>query len=234
MTPSCPPGPPLTGPAPAVPVGADRPAPAGTPSRGAGPDADVTDAELVSRLVGRDASALDVLYARHGRASYSLARRICADETLAEDVVQEVFLVLWRDPSRFDRTRGTVVSWLLTLVHHKAVDAVRREATRRRHHVPTEEPDDGGSVTGPSADRAALGSIIAEHVRAALRHLPTEQRQALGLAYYGGYTQREVASITGVPIGTVKSRMFTGVAKLRVLLAPVLGTSGLELLGDTW
>jgi RNA polymerase sigma factor (sigma-70 family) len=152
----------------------------------------------------------------------------------AEDVVQEVFLVLWRDPGRFDRTRGTVVSWLLTLVHHKAVDAVRREATRRRHHVPTEEPDDARSAVQPSADRAALGSIIAEHVRAALRHLPTEQRQALGLAYYGGYTQREVASITGVPIGTVKSRMFTGVAKLRVLLAPVLGTSGLELLGDTW
>ena len=94
--------------------------------------------------------------------------------------------------------------------------------------------DDASGATQPSADRAALGSVIAEHVRAALRHLPTEQRPALGLAYYGGYTQREVASITGVPVGTVKSRMFTGVARLRVLLAPVLGTSGLDLLGDTW
>jgi RNA polymerase sigma factor (sigma-70 family) len=193
---------------------------------------DVVDAELVARLAARDTAALDALYARHGRAAFSLARRICADESLAEEVVQEVFLVLWRDPSRFDRTRGSVVSWLLTLVHHKAVDAVRREATRRRHHVPTEEPD--ATATQPSADRAALGSVIAEHVRAALRRLPTEQRQALGLAYFGGYTQREVASITGVPIGTVKSRMFTGVAKLRVLLAPVLGTSGPDLLGDTW
>jgi RNA polymerase sigma factor (sigma-70 family) len=231
MTPSSPPGPPLTGPAPAVPVGADRAAPVAPAT---GRDADVTDADLVSRLAGRDTAALDVLYTRHGRAAWSLARRICADEGLAEDVVQEVFLALWRDPGRFDRTRGSVVSWLLTLTHHKAVDAVRREATRRRHHVITDEPDDGTTATGPSAARAALGSVIAEHVRAALHRLPTEQRQALGLAYFGGYTQREVASITGVPIGTVKSRMFTGVAKLRVLLAPVLGTSGPDLLGDTW
>ncbi|HEY2193012.1 MAG TPA: sigma-70 family RNA polymerase sigma factor [Actinomycetospora sp.] len=230
MTPPSTPGPAAARTVPAVGVGRDRPASTGR----ADPAADVTEADLVARLLDRDAQALDGLYARHGRAAFSLARRICADETLAEDVVQEVFLVLWRDPGRYDRTRGTVVSWLLTLTHHKAVDAVRREATRRRHHVPTDEPDHAVTAVGPSADRAALGSVIAEHVRAALRHLPSEQRQALGLAYYGGYTQREVASITGVPIGTVKSRMFTGVAKLRVLLAPVLGTSGLELLGDTW
>jgi RNA polymerase sigma factor (sigma-70 family) len=227
MTPSRAAGPGVTAPPRSRPD-ADAPGPAPV-------DADVTDADLVARLAARDTGALDLLYARHGRAAFSLARRICVDEGLAEDVVQEVFLVLWRAPERFDRTRGSVISWLLTLVHHKAVDAVRREATRRRHHVPTDEPEAGlDSSAVPSADRAALGSVIAEHVRAALRHLPTEQRQALGLAYYGGYTQREVASITGVPIGTVKSRMFTGVAKLRVLLAPVLGTSGLELLGDTW
>ncbi len=214
--------PPSTGP---------RPDPRG---RGhAGSRTDPPDADLVARLAARDTRALDALYGRHGRPAYALARRICADEGLAEDVVQEVFLVLWRDPGRFDPRRGTVISWLLTLVHHKAVDAVRREATRRRHHVPTDEPDERSVTPGPSADRAAIGSVIGEQVRAALGRLPREQRQALGLAYYGGYTQREVAALTGVPIGTVKSRMFAGVARLRVLLGPVLGACALDLIGDS-
>ena len=216
--------------------GAQRPprGPAPSPAGGTPTPAVPTDAELVARLADRDARALDGLYARHGRPAYALARRICADDGLAEDVVQEVFLVLWRDPSRFDPARGSVISWLLTLVHHKAVDAVRREATRRRHHVSTDEPDERAATPTPAADRAALGSVIGEQVRAALGRLPREQRQALGLAYYGGYTQREVASLTGVPIGTVKSRMFAGVGRLRVLLGPVLGTSAVDLLGDSW
>ena len=215
-------------PAASTPRGTGRPEAPGT-----GPVDAPSDADLVARLADRDARALDALYGRHGRAAYSLARRVCADEGLAEDVVQEVFLVLWRDPGRFDPARGTVISWLLTLVHHKSVDAVRREATRRRHPVPTDEPDERSATPGPSADRAALGSVIAEQVRSALGRLPREQRQTLGLAYYGGYTQREVASLTGVPIGTVKSRMFAGVARLRVLLGPVLGNSAFDLLGDS-
>jgi RNA polymerase sigma factor (sigma-70 family) len=190
------------------------------------------DTALVARIAAGDARGLDDLYQRYGRPAYSLARRICADEGLAEDVVQEVFLALWRDPGRFDAARGAVASWLMTLVHHKAVDAVRREATRRRHHPPTDSPDEGVAATGPSASRLALGSVIGEQVRTALGRLPHDQRTALGLAYYGGYTQREVASLTGVPIGTVKSRMFAGVARLRVLLAPVLGTSAFDALGD--
>ncbi|GAA4876318.1 RNA polymerase sigma factor [Actinomycetospora straminea] len=190
------------------------------------------DAAVVARLAGREQAALDELYQRYGRPAYSLARRICGDDGLAEDVVQEVFLALWRDPARFDPSRGTVAGWLMTLVHHKAVDAVRREATRRRHHPTTGEPDEGVPAGGPSAARQALGAVIGEQVRAALHRLPTEQRTALGLAYYGGYSQREVASLTGVPIGTVKSRMFAGVARLRVLLGPVLGASAADALGD--
>ena len=190
------------------------------------------DPALLARLGAGDAAALDAIYQRYGRPAYALARRICADDGLAEDVVQEVFLALWRDPDRFDPRRGTVASWLMTLVHHKAVDAVRREATRRRHHPTSSEPEEGVAAPGPSAARQALGAVIGEQVRAALRRLPTEQRTALGLAYYGGYSQREVASLTGVPIGTVKSRMFAGVARLRVLLGPVLGSSAADALGD--
>jgi RNA polymerase sigma factor (sigma-70 family) len=192
------------------------------------------DAALVARIAAGDAGALDELYGRYGRPAFSLARRVCADGGLAEDVVQEVFLTVWREPGRFDPGRGTVGSWLMTVVHHKAVDAVRREATRRRHHPLAEWPEDtSGEVPSPApaADRLALGAVVADQVRAALGRLPREQRETLGLAYYGGYTQREVAALTGVPIGTVKSRMFAGVARLRVLLGPVLGSAA-DVLGD--
>jgi RNA polymerase sigma-70 factor (ECF subfamily) len=153
-----------------------------------------------------------------------LARRICADDGLAEDVVQEVFLAFWRDPRRFDPTRGSFATWLLTLVHHKSVDAVRRESTIRRRTVPAaEDGDEWSAQPGPGADQAALGAVVAGQVRDALGRLPAEQRQALALAYYGGYTQREVAALTGVPLGTVKSRMFTGVQRLKSVLGPLFG-----------
>ena len=198
------------------------------------PSADASDADLVARIGAGDPRALDALYSRYGRPAFSLAARICSDRGLAEDVVQEVFLALWRDHGRFDGRRGTLGSWLMTVVHHKAVDAVRREVTRRRHHPLAESPEDAAADTPVhAADRLALGAVIGDQVRAALGRLPREQRETLGLAYYGGYTQREVAALTGVPVGTVKSRMFAGVARLRVLLGPVLGAgAAVDVLGD--
>lgn len=202
----------------------DDPDVPGRRRRPAGRAADPADEQLVSRLADGDPAALAGLYDRYGRPAYSLARRICADEGLAEDVVQEVFLAFWRDPGRFDPARGTFGAWLLTLVHHKAVDAVRRESAIRRRTAPAaDDGQEGPGPPGPGADHAALGAVVAGQVRDALGLLPAEQREALALAYFGGYTQREVAALVGVPLGTVKSRMFTGVARLRALLGPLVG-----------
>jgi RNA polymerase sigma factor (sigma-70 family) len=201
--------------------GPARPAPSGP-----------ADEAIVRRIVDGDQRALGELYDRYGRPAYSLARRICADEGLAEDVVQEVFLAFWRDPSRFDAARGSFSTWLLTLVHHKSVDAVRRESAVRRRTVPaSDDGEEWSALPGPGADQAALGQVVAGQVRDALGRLPLEQRQALALAYYGGYTQREVATLTGVPLGTVKSRMFTGIARLRNVLGPLLGDTATDIGG---
>lgn len=185
---------------------------------------DVPDEELVRAVAAGGHPALAALYDRYGRRAYSLARRVCRDDNLAEDVVQEVFLAFWRDPGRFDPARGGFGTWILTLVHHKSVDAVRRESTIRRRTVAV--VDDGqewSGPPGPGADLGALQSMEAGQVRDALGRLPAEQREALALAYFGGYSQREVATLTGVPLGTVKSRMFTGMRRLRGVLGPVLG-----------
>ncbi len=191
-------------------------------------DGETSDGELARRLGDGDGLALSQLYQRFGRPCYSLARRICADDGLAEEVVQEVFLTLWRDPRRFDPARGSFATWLLTLIHHKAVDAVRRESTIRRRVVPAPEAGEDWSPTPvPGADQAALARVAAGQVRAALHQLPVEQRQVLALAYFGGHTQREIAVLTGVPLGTVKSRMFAGVQRLRSMLHEQLGPDAL-------
>ncbi|GLZ50019.1 RNA polymerase sigma factor [Actinomycetospora sp. NBRC 106375] len=206
---------------------ASRGVPEAAPERDDDGPTRVTDATLLEQIGERSADALAQLYDRFGRPAYSLARRICVDESLAEDVVQEAFLVVWRDPARFDPARGTVSSWLLTLVHHRAVDAVRREATRRKRTVaPSTDGEDWNIPPGPGADQAALGAVVAGKVRDALADLPAEQREALALAYFGGYTQREVSSLVGVPLGTVKSRMFAGTQKLRSVLGPQVEVEG--------
>nr|WP_246106682.1 sigma-70 family RNA polymerase sigma factor [Pseudonocardia kunmingensis] len=189
---------------------------------------------MVRRVTEGDQEALGALYDRYGRPAYSLARRICADDGIAEDVVQEVFLTFWRNPARFDAARGAFGTWLLTLVHHKSVDAVRKESAIRRRTVPAaEDGEEWSAPPGPGADQAALGAVVAGHVRDALGGLPAEQRQALALAYYAGYTQREVAALTGVPLGTVKSRMFTGIQRLRNVLGPRLGDIVADMTGGS-
>lgn len=187
----------------------------------------LADAELVARLTQGDTSALEQLYDRYGRPAYSLARRILTDEGLAEDVVQEVFLALWRQPERFDVTRGAFSSWLLTMTHHKAVDAVRREEALRRRRSRAADEDEtllGTAAVGADVDDQVISSLRGDGVRRAMLDLPEVQREALTLAYFGGYTQREVAALTGAPLGTVKTRMLAGMRRLRDILGPPAST----------
>lgn len=195
------------------------------------PPAVVPDLELVAAVADGSQAALATLYDRYSRRAYSLARRICVDDGIAEDVIQEVFLALWKAPHRFDATRGSFATWILTVVHHRSVDAVRRESNiRRRTAAPMDDEPFGPA--GPGADQDALAALTAGQVRTALEALPTDQRKALALAYFGGYTQSEVASLTGVPLGTVKSRMFTGLKRLRTVLAPLLDPSDISSAGN--
>jgi RNA polymerase sigma-70 factor (ECF subfamily) len=181
-----------------------------------------TDEQLMQSVADGHSGAVRELYDRYSRLVYTQARKICADDGLAEDTTQEVFLALWREPAKFDTSRR-FSTWLLTVTHHKAVDRVRRETTARQRAVSATDHDMERAIpAGPAVDEAALTSLDGNHVRVALRKLPAEQRRAVALAYYGGFTQREVATITGVPIGTVKSRIFTGTQLLRRLLTPLM------------
>jgi RNA polymerase sigma factor (sigma-70 family) len=175
------------------------------------------DGELVELVAQKDAGALEALYERYGRPAYSLARRILTEETLAQDVVQEVFLSLWRDARRFDAGRGTVATYLLSMTHHRAVDVVRREENLRRWRT----SDEGLELEADPKVRVEDEMLTSERraeVRSVLQELPAAQREALLLAYFGGYTQREVAALVGVPLGTVKTRMAAGMRKMKAAL----------------
>ena len=182
------------------------------------------DADVMRRIRAGDRGAIDDLYERFRRPAFALARRILADESLAEDVLQEVFLSVWRDPAAYDGARGSFSSWLLAVVHHKAVDAVRREESQRRRQalaeedLALEEP-----VAARDVEEEAWTRVVAERVRSALGSLSHPQREALTLAYYGGYTQREVAALTGAPLGTVKTRMLVGMRRLKAELGDATG-----------
>jgi RNA polymerase sigma factor (sigma-70 family) len=176
--------------------------------------AHLSDEAVVALVARSDEEALAELYDRFGRVAYGLALRVLRDERLAEDAVQEGFLTIWRNADRFMPERGKASTWLLTLVHRRAVDLVRREDRRRAEPV----PERGAAAAGTAEDDAWL-RFERERVQAALRQLPDQQREALELAYYGGFTQTELAERLGQPVGTIKSRMFAGLARLRELLA---------------
>ncbi|MGH3795055.1 MAG: sigma-70 family RNA polymerase sigma factor [Pseudonocardiaceae bacterium] len=187
------------------------------------PTDDPSDADLVSQLGAGDQRAMGLLYGRYARPAYSLARRICIGVEIAEDVLQEVFLTVWRESTCYDPARGRFATWLFTLVHHKSVDAVRRESVVRRWTVPNTVDGEAWSAPhGPGADEAVIGSVLAAQVRDALGRLSVEQRQALTLSYFGGYTHDEIAALVDVPLGTVKSRLYAGVRRLRILLGPLV------------
>jgi RNA polymerase sigma factor (sigma-70 family) len=175
--------------------------------------AHLSDEALVA-LAGRgEEAALAALYDRYGRVAYGLSLRILRDGTLAEDAVQDAFLTLWRAASTFIPERSTASTWILTLVHRRAVDLVRKEERRRADSLElAPEP------AVESASESAWLRFERERVQEALRKLPEQQREALELAYYGGFTQSELAERLGEPLGTIKSRMFTGLSRLRELL----------------
>jgi RNA polymerase sigma-70 factor (ECF subfamily) len=176
--------------------------------------AHLSDEAIVALAARSDEVAFAELYDRYARVAYGLALRILRDEALAEDAVQEAFLAIWRGASRFIPERAKASTWILTLVHRRAVDLVRREERRRA------EPLDDSEPPGPegSAEDVAWLRFERDRVQRALRELPDQQREAIELAYYGGYTQSELAERLGLPLGTIKSRMFAGLARLHELL----------------
>lgn len=175
----------------------------------------LSDEALVALVARGEEKALATLYDRVGRIAYGLALRVLRDERLAEDAVQEGFLAAWRTAAAFRPERAKASTWILTLVHRRAVDLVRREERRRADPLPE---DAGRTDPEPPADEAAWLRFERERVQAALRQLPDAQREAVELAYYGGFSQSELAERLGVPLGTIKSRMFAGLARLRELL----------------
>ena len=173
----------------------------------------LSDEALLAAVARSDEAALAELYDRFGCMAYGLALRVLRDSSLAEDAVQDAFLNVWRSAEGFQADRAKASTWVLTFVHRRAVDLVRREERRRT------EPEEAAPVpTGPGADEDVERRSKREVVQGALQQLPPEQREAIELAYYGGYTQSELAERLGEPLGTIKSRMFTGLQRLRALL----------------
>jgi len=174
---------------------------------------DEADRAVLARLADGELDALEDLYDRYKTMAYSIAYRITNDATLAEDVVQDAFLGAWRNAARYIEGRGSVKTWLLSIVHHRAIDAVRRR--RPTSELPDLELPPPAAFTLPDVWAEVAAILDAETVRAALGALSDVQREAIELAYFGGMTQQEIADRTATPLGTVKSRMRLGLLAMR-------------------
>jgi len=185
---------------------------------------DLPDEQLMARLAMRDIKAFEALYDRYGTLVYSTALRVVGDAQLAEDIAQEVFLRIWRRPDHYLPERGRFVTWLLSVARNGAVDQIRTRGRRRRHEAFGEE-----SARDLPADERRDPALLAQladerqKVRQALASLPPEQRRVINMAYYGGYTQQEIAAMLNQPLGTVKTRIRLGMQKLRAALEPEVG-----------
>jgi RNA polymerase sigma-70 factor, ECF subfamily len=177
----------------------------------------LADEDLMQRVHEGDPGAFEAIFDRHGDAAFSLAYRMCGRRAMAEDVVQDAFVSLWRSGARYDRARGSVRSWVLSVVHNRAIDAFRRDSTRTSRDV----SDEGLAERMAASDRTDLEverRDEARQVRNALHELPAEQRQVIELAYFGGFSHSQIAEMLELPPGTVKGRMRLGLTKLRMLL----------------
>ncbi len=172
-------------------------------------------AELLARIVERDERAVEALYARYSGPLYSLAYQVTGADRFAQDVVQEVFVALWRDARRFDPSRGAVAPWLFSLARHKAIDLVRREANVRKR---TADVDLELHESGDDVDREAWLRIRREAVLRAIEGLTPIQREALELAFFGGLTHVEVSERLDIPLGTAKTRIRSALLRLRDIL----------------
>jgi RNA polymerase sigma-70 factor, ECF subfamily len=179
----------------------------------------LADEELMPWIAKKDPEAFEVFYDRHGGAGYSLAYRILGDRTAAEDCIQEAFISIWKSGARFDRTRGSVRSWTLSIVRNRAIDALRSKAGK----APKLTFDDDALLEARPADEHTEAEVLAaetaDEVRGALSQLPGEQSKVIELAYFGGFSQSEIAEMLNVPLGTVKGRMRLGLEKIRGELA---------------
>ena len=191
--------------------------------RSARPDLrELADEDLMPLVHDGDARAFEVVFDRHADAAFSLAYRMCGRRGMAQDIVQDAFLSLWRSGARYDRARGSVRSWVLGVVRNRAIDLFRRETVRTGRDISAE----GVVERMPASEDVALDAERrqdARDVRAALRDLPPEQRQVIELAYFGGFSHMQIAEMLEVPAGTVKGRMRLGLTKLRVALGDPSG-----------